>query len=38
MKTLKKIGEWLKNIGKFIEGALTGKQPEPVPVPVPVRR
>jgi hypothetical protein len=31
---LKKIAEWLKSIGKFIEGALKGKQPEPVPVPV----
>ena len=36
--TLKKIGEWLKNVGKFIEGVLKGNPPEPVPVQVPVRR
>jgi hypothetical protein len=35
---LKKIDEWLRNIGKLIEGALKGKSPEPVPVRVPVRR
>lgn len=31
---MSKIAEWIKNIGKWIEGALKGKQPEPVPVPV----
>ena len=36
--TLKKMGEWLKNIGKMIEAALKGNPPEPVPVKVPVRR
>ncbi len=33
-----KISEWIRNIGKWIEGAFKGQQPEPVPVPVPVRR
>ena len=31
---MSKIGEWLWNIGKWIEGALKRKQPEPVRVPV----
>jgi hypothetical protein len=35
---VKQFGEWLKNIGKLIEGALKGNSPEPVPVKVPVRR
>jgi hypothetical protein len=34
MRHLKKISEWIKNIGKWIEEALKGKQLEPVPVPV----
>jgi hypothetical protein len=29
-----KIVELIKNIGKWIEGALKGKQLEPAPVPV----
>lgn len=33
-----KLSEWIKNIGKWIEGLLKGTQPEPVPVRVPVRR
>ncbi len=35
---MRKIAEWIKAIGKLIEGALKGKSPEPVPVRVPVRR
>jgi len=31
---MNKIGEWLRNIRKWIEGALQGKPLEPVPVPV----
>jgi hypothetical protein len=35
---MRKIAEWIKNIGKLIEGALKGNSPEPIPVRVPVRR
>ncbi len=35
---MSKIVEWIKDIGKLIEGTLKGKSPEPVPVRVPVRR
>ncbi len=34
---MSKIAESIKNIGKWIEGALKGKQSEPKPVPVRVR-
>lgn len=31
---MSKIGEWLRNIGKWIEGTLKQKRLGPVPVPV----
>ncbi|CAG0934257.1 hypothetical protein TFLX_03422 [Thermoflexales bacterium] len=35
---MSKISEWIRNIGKWIEGVLKGNQREPVPVRIPVKR
>lgn len=35
---MKKIGEWLRNLGKLIDDVMNRNRPEPVPVRVPVRR